>query len=91
METEALDFFDATTQREDLRLDFMLEPGDIEFANNYTTLHSRSQFTNGALPHQQRLMLRLWLKFAKQWPVQAPFMEHKGYMLLERGRVLAEA
>lgn len=91
METEALDFMDATTQRPDLRLDFMLEPGDMEFANNYSTLHSRTEFTNGELPHQQRHMLRLWLKFEKPWPVQPPFQEHKGYVLAERGRVLAEA
>ncbi len=91
METEALDFMDEQTQRDDLRLDFMLEPGDMEFANNYTTLHSRTEFTNGTLPHQQRHMLRLWLKFEQAWPVQAPFQEHKGYVLLERGRVLSEA
>lgn len=89
MESEALDFMDATTQREDLRLDFMLEPGDMEFANNYTTLHSRTEFTNGTEPEQQRHMLRLWLKFAAPWPVQPPFMAHQGYVLGARGRELA--
>lgn len=90
MELEALDFMDAMTQRPDLRLDFMLEPGDMEFANNYTTLHSRTEFVNGTEPHQQRHMLRLWLKFQDAWPIQPPFQEQKGYVLTERGRVMAE-
>lgn len=88
METEALDFMDAQTAREDLRFDFMLEPGDMEFANNYTTLHSRTEFVNGAEKHQQRHMLRLWLRFAEPWPTEAPFLAHRGYELTERGRVL---
>jgi hypothetical protein len=92
METEALDFLDATTQRADLRLDFMLEPGDMEFANNYTTLHSRTEFVNGASPQQQRHMLRLWLRFAGEaWPTKAPFLAHKGFVLAERERALLEA
>jgi hypothetical protein len=90
METEALDFLDAQTRRPDLRLDFMLEPGDIEFANNYTTLHSRTEFTNGPELAQQRHMLRLWLKFEAGWPTEKPFTPHQGYVLTERGRVLTE-
>jgi hypothetical protein len=86
METEVLDHFDAQTRRADLRLDFMLEPGDMVFANNYTTLHSRTDFVNGELPSQQRQMLRLWLRFAEGWPTGPNFVAHKGYVLEERKR-----
>lgn len=90
IETEALDFMDAQTERPDLRFDFMLEPGDMEFANNYTVLHSRTHFTDGESPQQKRHMLRLWLKFAAPWPVSPHFQDHKGYVLSERGRIMSE-
>ncbi|WGF90872.1 TauD/TfdA family dioxygenase [Marinivivus vitaminiproducens] len=90
IEQEALDFLDEQTQREDLRLDFMLEPGDMEFCNNYTVLHSRTSFTNGPDLHQQRHMLRLWLKFRGEWPVSEHFPSHQGYVLKERGMALAD-
>ncbi len=91
METEVLDYFDAQTQRADLRIDFMLEPGDMVFANNYATLHSRTDFVNGELPSQKRHMLRLWLRFAEPWPMGPNFTAHKGYVLEERKRAPVEA
>jgi Taurine catabolism dioxygenase TauD, TfdA family len=84
LEVEALDFMDAQTQRADLRLDFMLQPGDMEFCNNYTVLHSRTEFTDGAEERQKRHMLRLWLKFREAWPTSDHFGQHRGYVLQER-------
>ena len=46
------------------------EPGDIQFINNYTILHSRTGFVDGPEPHQKRHMLRLWLKFPTPWPLE---------------------
>jgi hypothetical protein len=91
MEAEALDFMDAQTQRADLRFDFMLQPGDMELCNNYTMLHSRTEFVDGPERHQQRHMLRLWLKFREPWPTSDYFGQHRGYVLKDRGIVLAEA
>ena len=59
---EALDAFDAISQEPDLRLDMMLEPGDLQFANNYTILHSRTRFEDAHSQDERRKMLRLWLK-----------------------------
>lgn len=84
LEVEALDFMDAQTQRADLRLDFMLQPGDMEFCNNYTVLHSRTEFTDGPEERQKRHMLRLWLKFRDAWPTSDYFGQHRGYVLQER-------
>ena len=78
-ETAALDFLDEQTKRPDLRLDMDLELGDIQFINNYTVLHSRTGFVDGAEPHQKRHMLRLWLKFPTSWPLSAEFPSHMGY------------
>ena len=49
-EQAALDFLDEQTRRPDLRLDMDLEPGDIQFINNYTILHSRTGFVDGPEP-----------------------------------------
>ena len=56
-----------------------LQPGDIQFINNYTILHSRTGFVDGPEPHQKRHMLRLWLKFPTPWPLSAEFPAHMGY------------
>jgi Taurine catabolism dioxygenase TauD, TfdA family len=42
VEIAALDLFDEVMHDPAIRLDMMLEPGDIQFANNYAVLHSRT-------------------------------------------------
>ena len=90
-EKAALDFFDEQTRRADVRLDMDLQPGDIQFINNYTILHSRTQFLDGPEPHQKRHMLRLWLKFPKPWPLSAEFPAHMGYKPAQDTPILIEA
>jgi hypothetical protein len=63
LENAALEFLDATASREDLRYDMHLEPGDIQFLNNYVTFHSRTDFVDAQEPRLKRHMLRLWLRF----------------------------
>jgi hypothetical protein len=62
-----------------------LEPGDMQLCNNYTILHSRTEFRDGPEPHQQRHLLRLWLKFTTRWPLSPHFPEHAGYRLATTG------
>ncbi len=90
-EKAALEFFDEQTRRADVRLDMDLELGDIQFINNYTTLHSRTGFVDGPEPHQKRHMLRLWLKFPKPWPLGAEFPAHMGYKPAQDTPILIEA
>ena len=66
-EREALNVFETTAQREDLRVSFTLQPGEIIFANNYTVLHARTSFTNH--PDRKRELLRLWLSTNPTRPV----------------------
>jgi hypothetical protein len=56
---EALTYFAATAQREDVSLNFLLEPGEIMMSNNFVVLHARTEFKNS--PEKQRLLVRLWL------------------------------
>ena len=58
---EAMDMFDAIAQREGTALDFYMEPGDIQLANNYCVLHSRTSFEDFPEREKRRHLLRVWL------------------------------
>ena len=62
LETAALEYMDSLTNDEDMRLDMDLERGDMQFINNYTTLHARTAFEDYPDPERRRHMVRLWLK-----------------------------
>ena len=79
VETEALDLFDSITHDERFRLDMMLEPGDIQFANNYAILHSRNGFEDHEDEAQRRKMLRLWLKMPNARPLAPDFPGRNGF------------
>ncbi|MEM9605591.1 MAG: TauD/TfdA family dioxygenase [Pseudomonadota bacterium] len=74
VEVEALDTLDSIIQRPALRVDMMLEPGDIQFANNHLVLHSRSRFEDADALEHRRKLLRLWLKMpnARAQPPEFP-------------------
>ena len=61
-ELEILDYMESLTRREDLCFSMMMEPGDMQFANNFTVLHSRTDYVDHDEPSRKRHMLRLWLK-----------------------------
>jgi hypothetical protein len=61
LEEAALDHMDELVNRDDLKLDMMLEAGDMQFINNYTTLHARTEFVDWPEPGRRRWMVRLWL------------------------------
>lgn len=60
-QTAAMEFLNRTAQREDIRLEMMLEPGDMQFCNNHMVLHSRTAYEEWDEPDRKRHMLRLWL------------------------------
>ena len=62
VEVEALDLIDSILNNPDIRLDMMMEPGDIQFANNYTIFHSRTSFEDYDELERRRHLYRLWLK-----------------------------
>jgi len=61
---DALALMRELTEDEDLRLAIQLEPGDMEFANNYTILHARTAFEDWPEPERKRHLFRLWLSIA---------------------------
>ena len=78
-ETEALDLFDALMHRPELRIDMMLEPGDLQFANNYAVLHSRTDFEDHEQAEKRRKMLRLWLKMPNARTASDEFPGRNGF------------
>jgi len=78
VEIEALDLFDSIIHDESIRLDMMLEPGDMQFANNYAVLHSRTQFEDYEDSACRRKLLRLWLKMPNARPLAADFPGRNG-------------
>jgi hypothetical protein len=70
---EALTYMDAIGERDDVRLQFMLEPGEILICNNFTTLHSRTAFEDSET--RQRHLLRLWLRVPNGRPVVPELLE----------------
>lgn len=79
VETEALDIFDSITHDARMRLDMMLEPGDLQFANNYAVLHSRTSFDDFADTARHRKMLRLWLKMPNARRLAPDFPGRNGF------------
>jgi len=68
-EIEAIDLFEAYAARPDLYVEFTLAPGEAIFANNFTVLHSRRPFEDGATPEQKRHLLRLWMSANPPRPI----------------------
>jgi len=80
LEEAALEYFDALTEGESLRLDMDLKRGDMQFINNYTTLHARTDYQDWpGEPDKKRLMVRMWLMaHGARRPRHASFTEYDG-------------
>ena len=56
---EAMDLLHAIA--DELCMEMVLEPGDIQFLNSHVTYHARTAFQDDPHPAQRRLLYRLWL------------------------------
>jgi hypothetical protein len=62
--TEAVQALDEAFEQESLMADFVLEPGQIQYVNNQTTVHSRTEFVDHPEADRRRHLLRIWLRNA---------------------------
>ncbi len=76
-ELEALDYLEAVTERPEVKLEFMLEPGELSMFNNCLLLHDRAEFEDADDPAHKRLLLRLWLREDSR-PMAPGVLVHKG-------------
>ena len=58
-ELELMQLMDRLSQENAFAFDF--NPGDIQFANNYTVMHGREGHAGGATEEETRLLMRIWL------------------------------
>lgn len=79
VEIEAFDLFDRIMHDPAIRLDMMLEPGDLQFANNYAVLHSRTGFEDHEQAQLRRRMLRLWVKMPNARVLAPEFPGRNGF------------
>jgi hypothetical protein len=75
-EARVLDYLDELTRRPDLVKRMRLEPGDIQFVNNYTVLHARTGYKDHSEPALRRHLLRLWLKVPGLRSLDRRFIEY---------------
>lgn len=57
----AMDAYDALVNDPDNRVEMALEPGDIQFVNNYHVLHGRRSYVDDPANGRVRWLKRLWL------------------------------
>jgi hypothetical protein len=75
-ELEVLDYMEELSSSPDLVYSMMMEPGDMQFCNNYTVLHSRTGFEEQDDPARKRHMMRLWIKVPGIRHLAADFIEY---------------
>ena len=56
---ELFDAYEAIAERDDIKLEMALEPGDIQLLSNHTIVHARTAYEDD--PGRKRHLLRLWL------------------------------
>jgi len=69
------DVIDELAASDELCLSMDFQPGDIQWLNNHTMLHSRTEYLDWDEPERRRWLLRLWLNF----PERNRFTETYGF------------
>jgi alpha-ketoglutarate-dependent taurine dioxygenase len=60
----ALDAIWTVFDKPELRVELILEPGQMQFVNNRMTAHARTEFDDYPEPERKRRLVRLWLRDA---------------------------
>ena len=82
-EIEALDYMEEVANRPEVRIQFLMEPGEILFVNNCLILHSRTEFIDSSDHALKRHLLRLWLRQDDR-PTCSGVQIHKGLSGIEK-------
>lgn len=60
---KALEALENVMGRTELQFAFDMEPGDIQFVNNFSVLHSRTSYEDYPEPDRKRHLKRIWINF----------------------------
>jgi alpha-ketoglutarate-dependent taurine dioxygenase len=72
-ELAAIKYIEDLAESPELCLGMDFRPGDIQFLNNYTIIHTRTAFRDDPDPDRRRLLLRLWLNLHEGRPLAPGF------------------
>eukprot|EP00775_Hariotina_reticulata_P003159 gene3159-3437_t len=75
--------------RPDVRMDWQLQPGDMQWINNHNIVHTRTQFEDWENPTLKRHLLRLWLVVPGLRPLPAQALQELWGPLAEDHRAVA--
>lgn len=78
LQQRALDKLEEIAERHDMQHRFFLQPGDMLFLNNWTTLHRRTEFVDHDDPARKRHLLRIWLSVPNSRPIDPLFEDNFG-------------
>jgi hypothetical protein len=63
VDLETLEVLESVMARPELQFAFEMEPGDIQFVNNFFILHSRRAYEDYPDPARKRHLKRIWIDF----------------------------
>lgn len=66
-QVDALALLQEVAARPDVRLDYLMQPGDISLQNNLCGWHARTSFEDHPEEAHKRHFLRLWLASPIGW------------------------
>ncbi|WP_432974085.1 TauD/TfdA family dioxygenase [Dactylosporangium sp. CA-233914] len=72
---EAMDLLDELDNSPDFPLNMNFAPGDIQFLNNYTIMHARTDYEDYPEPERKRDLIRLWLVLDRELGLPKDFVE----------------
>jgi hypothetical protein len=90
LEVEALDYLDSVTSSKELQIEMYMEPGDMQFCNNYTVLHARRGFEDHPEAERGRLLLRLWLEVEGVRQIESDIVRHGFHRFGNLGKTAAD-
>ena len=70
---EAIRTFSQIAERDDIGIQFMLQPGEMLLWHNFQMLHARDAYQDS--PEHARHLLRLWLKVENDRPIVDAILE----------------
>jgi hypothetical protein len=70
---EAINYFSEVAERDDVGMQFLLQPGEMLLWHNFQMLHARDAYQDSA--EHQRHLLRLWLKVENDRPIADAMLE----------------
>lgn len=69
LQLQAIKMFNELAGSPELRIDYILEPGDVQLLSNHTCLHFRTAFEDHPEVDRKRHLLRLWVTPEEERPL----------------------